>query len=170
MSQISVSRLFQVTLTILLCASFSGCRTTKQLNSERSTVREQQEIMENIKTECSQETQTQVKTLAETTITESLDTVMQVFPVVDGKVSKDPVPVHVKQKRITQRKEFSDQKEQQKQHVNVASEKKEQQSKQSETRKTEKQVQKNSFPWWLIFVLALAFILVVIWKIRSRYR
>jgi hypothetical protein len=40
-----------------------------------------------METECSQETQTQIKTLAETTITESIDTVVQVFPVVDGKIS-----------------------------------------------------------------------------------
>ena len=120
--------------------------------------------------ESQQETEHQNRTYTETFVTESMDTAVEVFPVVDGKASEKPVSVTVRQKKLTQKREFTDQKQKQTRQTWVLAVQKDQQTSQTESRKTGKHVQRPTNPWWFVTVFLAALLVAGIVIVRRRLR
>lgn len=157
-------------MVFMLIFALQGCRTTRQVAREEVSQQQTQTTEAQVAIESQQETEQQNRTFTETTITESMDTVLEVFPVVDGKASEKPVSVTVRQKKVTQKREFADQKKQQTSQTKVLAEQNNQKTNQAESRKTGKQIQRPIIPWWLVPVFVAALLITGIVIVRRRIR
>lgn len=159
-----------IIMTWLMFVLISGCKTTKQVNREEFTVDQQTESNEIVNISKFQETETLSCVMAETVITEIIDTVIKLYPVINGVSAIEPVLAVVKQKKITHRKEAADQHLQGRKQTTESLTLSVQDNISSKVAKEERQVTRIIFPGWLAVLLTVIFLFVGFWIIHSKHR
>ncbi len=149
----------------------SGCTTTRQVNQKSASEQLQVQATQITKVVTASETNTGTKTTAETLIKETFDTVVRVWPVVDGKLSDKPVDVPVKGERTIHRKEFTDLQQVKKEQGGTTVNRKEQLDQKSESVNKDKAVTRSGLPWWVIATFAFVIfsgLALLIWRFKYK--
>lgn len=143
------------TALIALMLILANCKTTKEIHQQLSKEQIQATSVETAQANKAAETNTETKTLSETDIIEGFDTVVRIWPVVDGKVSDKPVDIAIRGERKIHRKDFSDQKQQKKEQGNSTLTRSEQLNKKSEVLKKDREVTKTGMTGWIIGIVVV---------------
>ena len=149
--------------------AMQACTTTKQVHQEREKEETWAKINEERKAVETTETKTDIKTTAETEVKETFDTVVRVWPVLDGKVADKPVDVPVKGERTIHRKEFINQQQEKKEHSGIEISRHEQVKQKSDIALKDKNVERTGLPWWasaLLLFAIVAGVAIGIWRFK----
>ena len=144
------------TVLIVVMLILANCTTTKKIHQELSREETQATSIEAIDANKLAETNTETKTLSETEITEGFDTVVRVWPVLDGRVSDKPVDIPIRGERTIHRKDYSDQKQQKKEQEQTTLTRKEQINQKSEVLKKDREVTRTGMPRWIVLIVVVA--------------
>ena len=151
-----------ISISLLL---LTGCKTTRQVKVQREEkVTEMAQIQQSQTTKLGSSI-TDFNCIEEETITETVDTVIRVFPVVDGKASL-PIDIPVKLMITTFRKTVSTEK-QCKSGLEIASSKNESlQIIKEKKEQTQKQKSRTLVPGILVLLMLVVIIAVgvIVWK------
>ena len=144
------------TVLIVVMLILANCTTTKKIHQELSREESQATSVETSDAKTAAETNTETKTLSETEIIEVFDTVVRVWPVIDGKVSDKPVDIPIRGERTIHRKDYSDQKQQRKEQEKTTLTRKEQINQKSDVLKKDREVTRTGMPGWIIGIVVVA--------------
>ena len=144
------------TVLIVVMLILANCTTTKKIHQEQSREETQVASMETSDANTAAETNTETKTLSEIEIVEAFDTVVRVWPVIDGKVSDKPVDIPIRGERTIHRKDYSDQKQQRKEQEKTTLTRKEQINQKSDVLKKDREVTRTGMPGWIIGIVVVA--------------
>ncbi|MEI6436776.1 MAG: hypothetical protein WCP32_18275 [Bacteroidota bacterium] len=144
------------TVLIVVMLILANCTTTKEIHQEQSKQQTQATSAETSEVNTASETNTETKTLSETEIVEAFDTVVRVWPVIDGKVSDKPVDIPIRGERTIHRKDYSDQKQQRKEQEQTTLSRKEQNNQKSEVLKKDREVTRTGMVGWIIGIVVVA--------------
>ena len=149
------------TVLIVMMLILANCTTTKKIHQELSKQQTEATSAETSDVHTAAETNTETKTLSETDITEGFDTVVRVWPVIDGKVSEKPVDIPIRGERTIHRKDYSDQKQQRKEQEQTTLTRKEQINQKSEILKKDREVTRTGMPGWIVGIVVVAVLIGV---------
>jgi nucleotide-binding universal stress UspA family protein len=156
---------------IMFFLCLQGCSTSKQVTTDRTEEEIKVKANEEAETDTEAQTKTETKVTSKGKITEKFDTVIKVWPVVDGKKADIPVDVNVQGERTTEWEEYAEQKQEKNEQEKAKIVKKKQEAKKSDIRHKDKTVERTGLPWWGIVIIIMAIIAIVagiVWKIRKR--
>jgi hypothetical protein len=150
----SYSTIFLILMLVLM---ITCCHSTKEIHQQRVIGKIDAVETENIQSETAVAIITDTKTMAETIVTESFDTIISILPIVDGVVADEPISFPVKGTRTIHRKELSDQKQTSKEKGTVVANRKEQMFSKTDVQKKERQVKRVWIPgWFVLSIVAVA--------------
>lgn len=153
-------------LLFLLC--LQACTTTKDLHQLKTTEQIITKSFQEENKSLESKTNTDTKTTAETFITEECDTAVSVWVTNCDTGSRGTrVLIPVKFKRITSKKEFTNQQVQKREQGNTTIVKKDQIDQKTELITRDKTVERTVFPWWVIAIIVvfiLATVAVLIYR------
>ena len=158
-----------ILVAVILFLTIQSCSTAKQVHQETTKVESQVKTTETDTKSVTGETNTLTKINAVTDITESCDTTLSVWPIIDGVKADQPVPVTIKFDRTTHRTEFTDQKQEKKETGISSVVKKDQITQKSEMTKKDKIVERTGFPWWgwvILILVVLTGVAVTLWRMK----
>ncbi len=147
---------------IIFFLAMQSCTTTRQVHQELAKEESLVKVSEETKANMATEIKTEINTTAETEVNESFDTVVRIWPVVDGKVSEKPVDVLVKGERTIHRKEFSNQQQQRNEQSNIEVSLNDQRNQKSEVVLKQKTVERTPLPWWGILIIFVFILFAII--------
>ena len=149
------------TVLIVVMLILANCTTTKKIHQELTREETQVASVETSDANTAAETNTETKTLSETEIVEAFDTVVRVWPIIEGKVSDKPVDIPIRGERTIHRKDYSDQKQQKKEQEQTTLIRKEQINQKSEVLKKDREVIRTGMPIWIIGIVVVAVLIGV---------
>jgi cobalamin biosynthesis Mg chelatase CobN len=154
---------------IMFFLIMQACTTAKEISQVKITGETDYKVKENTNASSQAQTNTKTKKVIETETTEDCDTTVNVWVDVPGTNTKEQVPVNVKVRKTTTRKEFTDQDQQKKESGTTSVDRKEQRKANNTQIAKEKTVERTGLSFWsisIIVLLILAGAAALLWRLK----